>query len=91
MIIGVPSFAAATAFGPLETIMALTGLPSVSAMSSMLTPWLARLTITLTTSPRPTSRATSRNWAALRSGPTSGVTTRKISPEMASIAMVRSS
>ena len=88
---GVPSLAAMTAFGPLDTIVALTGIPRDWAISAFEIPWSARLTITLTMPPRPTSRAITRNWALVLIGPTSGVTIRKISFDTESIAMVRSS
>src|SRR5438874_4363386 len=90
-ITGWPSFEAITAFGPFETMVADTGRPRVLLMSPTAIPWFARLTTTRTMSPRPTSRASARNWALLRRAPTSGVTTRKISVARVSIAMVRSS
>ena len=80
-----------TAFGPFETIVALTGSFSTSSISGMRMPWLARFTTTRTMSPRPTSRARPRNCELLRSAPTSGVTTSRISLASVSMAMVRSS
>src|SRR6476646_12174124 len=90
-MIGLPSLDETTAFGPFETTVAETGSPRLWLMSPREIPWLARFTTTRTMSPRPTSRASARNWALLRSAPTSGVTTRKISVARVSIAIVRSS
>src|SRR5690349_6840446 len=47
-ITGVPSFAAITAFGPLGTIVADTGIFSAAPMSATLIPWFARFTTTRT-------------------------------------------
>ena len=89
-ITGVPSFAAITAFGPLETIVADTGIFSAAPMSATLMPWFARFTTTRTPSARPSWRASSMNCELLRIDPISGVTTSRISFARVSITIVRS-
>ena len=88
---GIPSLAAMIAFGPFETIMALTGCRAYRSMSFMLMPWLARLTITFTMSPRPTSRATLQELGGVAERADLRRHHQEDLAEQASMAMVRSS
>ena len=86
-----PSFEAITAFGPLLTIVAEIGRPSVFDMSWARIPWFARLTMTRTTLAQAELARELEELGAVAQGADPGRTTRKISFETASIAIVRSS